>query len=246
MLSTPTHFQRTIVLVALMVMIAPSTLAQDRDQVDRPVGAFDKIEFSIPGTLHFRQGEERSVEVEAPRDVLEQVVTTVEGSDLEIRSEGEGGWLDWFGGSDHLEGDQIDVFVTASTIEKLSLAGSGRIVGETPVEGESLSLSIAGSGGLDLQVAVKRLDVHVAGSGDSTLRGQADAVSTNTAGSGDIRAEDLNVRTAEVSIAGSGDVAFHVTDQLEAQIFGSGDVRYRGRPSVEVRSLGSGEVHSIE
>lgn len=235
----------TVLLVVLMLIPAHSALSQEQNRASRTVDAFTEIEFAISGTLHLRQADTHSVEVDAPSDVRDRVETTVATGVLEVRSEDESGFFDWVTG-DGLDGERIDVFVSAPTIEKLSLAGSGRIVGETPMEGESLSIDVAGSGSLDLDVAMERLDVHIAGSGTSTLRGRADAFSTNTAGSGDIRAADLSARTANVHIAGSGDVKLHVTDELEARILGSGEVEYRGSPSMEVRSLGSGEVRSIE
>lgn len=239
----PSPFLRTALLVPLVLASAHSALAQDRTRQARSVDAFTGVEFKVPGTLHLRQGDARSVEVEAPQTVLDRLETVVDDGALEIRSEDDD-LFDWFG-EDDLDGDELDVYVTAPTIETIGLAGSGRIVGETRIEGPSLSLNVAGSGNLNLELATKRLDVHIAGSGDCTLRGQTDALTTNTAGSGDVRAAELAVRTADVRIAGSGDAELHVTDRLEAQILGSGDVHYRGRPSIELNSLGSGEVQPL-
>lgn len=242
----PSSLLRIALLVGLLGALVHTATAQDRTRQARTVDSFTEVSFEVPGTLHLRQGDARSVEVEAPQEVLDRLETTVEGGTLKIRSEDDDGIFDWFGADDDLDSDEMDVYVTASTIEKIRLAGSGRIVGETRIESESLTLSVAGSGNLELEVATQRLEVSVAGSGDCMLRGRADALDTDIAGSGDIRAVDLEVRTAEVRIAGSGDAELHVTDRLEARIVGSGDVRYRGRPEIDVNSLGSGEVSPIE
>lgn len=239
-------FLRTVLLLALLIGPVHSASAQDRDRVSRTVGAFTEVEFEIPGTLHLRQGEEQSIEIEARPAVLENVETTVDEEALKISTEGDSGLFDrLFGGGD-LDVDQLDVYVTATQIERLAVAGSGLVVGETRLDAGTLTLNVAGSGGVDLEVDTRELEVHVAGSGTSTLRGQAEALTANIAGSGNLRAGKLGTQTAEIRIAGSGDVDLHVTDQLSAQIFGSGDVRYRGNPTIDQNLLGSGEVHSIE
>lgn len=220
--------------------------AQDREREFRNVGTFTEIEFEVPGTLHLRQGKEQSVEIEASSAVLSKVETTVEGATLEISVEGDSGLFDRLFGGGNLDVDQLDVYVTASRIEALAVAGSGLVVGETRLDVETLALNVAGSGGMDLEVDANELDVRVAGTGTSTLRGRAGALTATLAGSGNLRARELEARTAEVRIAGSGSVDLHVTDHLAAQIFGSGDVRYRGGPTIEENLFGSGEARSIE
>jgi hypothetical protein len=231
--------------MALVLGPLHSALAQDRTREARPVEAFTEVEFETPGTLHLRQGEGHSVEVEGPATVLDRLVTAVDGEALEVQAEDDSGLFGLFDDGD-LDSDEVDIYVTAPAIEKVGLAGSGRIEGETRIESESLFLSVAGSGDLDLEIDTEQLDVGVAGSGDCILRGRADVLTTKTAGSGDIQAPDLRTRTAEVRVVGSGDAELHVTDRLDAQILGSGDVHYRGRPEVELNSLGSGTVSSIE
>lgn len=245
---TPDSASRLACFVLVVsVLLVPVMPAQAQDTVRRTpdVASFTEVGFSVPGTVHLRQGEPQSVEVEGPAEVLDRLEIVVEGGTLEIRSETEGSWLDWFGGDDDLEG-RVEVYVTAPTIEGLSVAGSGTIVSETPIQNPSLELRNAGSGGFDLEVDTDDLEIQIAGSGTTRLRGRADAFSAEIAGSGDVEGEELRTGIAEASIAGSGDVRLHVTDRLSVQIMGSGNVRYHGDPSVDTSILGSGVVEPIE
>jgi hypothetical protein len=241
----PAGLLRAALLVGLLAMPAPLVQGQDRVRESRSVDAFAEIEYAIPGTLHLRQGDDQSVEVNVPEKVLDKIETTVEGETLKISDGDESGFFDRFFGDDGVDTDQIDVYVTASTINDVTLAGSGRVVGETRVTSESLSLTVAGSGDLGLDLDTRNLSVRVAGSGTCTLRGQAGTLDLNIAGSGDLRAADLETERAEVRIAGSGNAELDVTDHLSAEIFGSGDVQYRGRPTVETSTFGSGEVRPM-
>jgi hypothetical protein len=245
MLSLPSASLRAALLVALLALPVHLVSAQDRAQESRSVAAFSEVEYSIPGTLHLRQGDDRSVEVSASQKGLDEIKTTVDGETLEISDGDDSGLLDLFG-TDRLDTDQIDVYVTAPTLNEVNVAGTGRAVGETTIEGEALSLRLAGSGELDLEVETNELSLQVAGSGTGTLRGQTRTLDLNIAGSGDLQGASLTTQEADVQIAGSGDAKLNVTDHLSAQIFGSGDVHYRGGPTVETNMLGSGEVTPIE
>jgi hypothetical protein len=233
------------VLLAGLLLLTSVTVApaQDRTREAREVGAFTEVSLGVPGTLHLRQGESRSVEVEATPKVLDHLETTVDGDELEIRDESN--FLERMFDGDRDWG-KIDVYVTAPTFEKIALAGSGAVVGETPIEGSSLDLENAGSGDVELEVTVTDLSASIAGSGTMRIRGTADRVEVRIAGSGTVQAMGLTTATAEIEVTGSGDTQLHVTNRLSARIIGSGDVEYRGSPEVDTSILGSGNVRSVE
>jgi len=236
---------RVALLVGLLALPAHLASAQDRVRETRSVASFTEIEYGLPGTLHLRQGDDQSVEIDAPTAVLDKIETTVDGETLDISDGNESGVFDRFFGDDGLDTDDIDVYVTAPTINAVTLAGSGRVVGETQLSGASLSLTVAGSGDMEMDLEAEDLSVRVAGSGRCTLQGQARTLDVNIAGSGDLRAANLETQRADVRITGSGNAELNVTDRLSAEVIGSGDVRYRGRPTVETTTLGSGKVRPM-
>lgn len=246
--------KRLLTGIAALLLLTLSPLAgtgpataQDVPRQTRAVNAFSQVAFAVAGTLHLRQGEEQSVELAAPEEALTRIETVVEGRRLTVRSEndsGLSGLFDWLSGDDE-DTPSIDVYVTVPTLEGLTVAGSGTIVAETPIEADELDLEIADSGGMESQLTARRLTITIAGSGDMTLRGRADEATVEIAGSGDLRAAELEVATAEVSTTGSGTTELHVTDRLNARIVGSGNVRFRGAPTVEASIIGSGTVDSM-
>lgn len=236
-----TRYLVLLLLAGLLIGSALPAAAQERTRETRSVDAFTEVALSVPATLHLRQGTPRAVEVEAAPTVLEHLETTVDGDQLEIRDTSN--WFDRMFGGDRDWGP-IDVYVTAPTYEAVALAGSGAVVGETPLEGERLALENAGSGRLTLEVAVRDLTVSIAGSGTAELRGTAETVAVEIAGSGTVEGLDLRTATATVDVAGSGDTHLHVTDRLSATLMGSGDVTYRGSPTTDTSILGSGRVRA--
>ena len=244
MLRSASRLAQILFLAVLVVGIQeiPVTQAQERATYD--VGEFTQISVATAGTLYVRQGDAESLEIEAQPDVLERIDVSVENGELQVRDERDSGWLSWLFGAS--EREAIDVYVTAPTIENISFAGSGDIIGETPIQGESLELEVAGSGTADLDLEVEHLRVRMAGSGTFHLRGIANETETEIAGSGTIYAEDLESHRSSVNIAGSGDAHVHAHDHLSATIMGSGDVLHRGNPDIETNIQGSGEVRTLE
>jgi hypothetical protein len=244
----PVFLAALVIGLVATSLLAPPATAQETTRQTREVGSFTEVAFAVPGTLHLRQGEPQSVELEGPSEVLDRIETVIEGRTLKVRSEdsGSSSLFDWLMGGNDNDLDPIDVYVTIPTVEGFSVAGSGDLIAETPIEGDDLDIQIAGSGNIEAELRGTRLSLNIAGSGDMTLRGQADDATIEIAGSGDVQAADLQVATADVSTAGSGDVEIHVTDRLSASIVGSGDVSYRGQPEVEANVVGSGDVESME
>jgi hypothetical protein len=68
-------------------------------------------------------------------------------------------------------------------------------------------------------------------------------LAVSIAGSGNIDLRRLQGRSAKVDIAGSGEAAIAVSDQLDVSIVGSGDVNYYGDPKVSKSVMGSGSAN---
>ncbi|MEM6316620.1 MAG: head GIN domain-containing protein [Bacteroidota bacterium] len=171
----------------------------------------------IGGEVHLSQGKKQKVEIKAQKNIIELLEKDVRGGKWNIELED----------NISLKGhDGIDIYITLSTIEELSIAGSGSITGETDFRN------------------VDDLEVSIAGSGDVHLEGDGDDLEISIAGSGDVKLDDFAVNDCEVNIAGSGECDVHVNGRLEVSIAGSGDVRYKGSPRVKSQIMGSGDVRS--
>ena len=72
--------------------------------------------------------------------------------------------------------------------------------------------------------------------------GRADTVGISIAGSGDVKLGGLASRSADVSIAGSGNVRASASESANVSIMGSGDVDISGGAKCKVSKAGSGDV----
>jgi hypothetical protein len=86
------------------------------------------------------------------------------------------------------------------------------------------------------------LDISVSGSGDVRGDGAVQQLTAKVNGSSDLELDQLAAERASVMISGSGDAKIAVSKSLDVTISGSGDVTYRGDPEVTKHVSGSGSV----
>ncbi len=173
------------------------------------------IGLALPADVYLIYGKKQKVEIKAQKNIIDNI-------EKDVRS---GVWSIKF--KKNVQNmDPVDIYITLSEFDKLSIAGSGSIVGKDPFQLEDLKVSIAGSGDIELEGVAADLEISIAGSGGVELK-------------------DLKAKKCKVSIAGSGDCEINVEEDLAVKIAGSGDVKYKGKPSVKSSIAGSGDVNSF-
>ena len=179
------------------------------------IADFTGIGLGISADIYLTKGRQK-VTIEAQQNIIDNLKKDVKS----------GTW--------HIEHDKnvknhnkITIWISMTSVEELSIAGSGRIITEDSFDG------------------LGDLEFSRAGSGTTQFAGSATSLEVSIAGSGDVKAGDLKVENCEVSISGSGDCSIEVSKKLEVSIAGSGDVRYKGSPRVSSSIAGSGDVRSM-
>ncbi len=251
-----------LTIVALVAVVSGCELTiGDRQQTatgdevteQRDVGAVTTVELRSTGTLNLAVGDTPSLSVTARSDVIDDVITAIDGDTLVIDL------TDTWGSTGFLEYDLVvpalstvvlsgsgEVYGALGATDTASVAidGSGA-VGLTDLAADTVTLTVGGSGAITApHVTASEVSVVVDGSGAVDVDGTSDRVRVSVPGSGDVHAAELVATDAEVSIDGSGSVTVHATGTLDATIGGSGDVAYHGTPTVTKHVDGSGDVHA--
>ncbi len=178
---------------------------------EREVEGFSEIRLEGSGDVTVEMGGRESLTIEADDNLLELINTEVRGSRLVIDHEGS------------LSPSADIVYrIEAIDFDGVEIAGSADVVA-SDVDCDIFSVSVAGSGSIELDGSCEEIEVDIAGSGDLDAGG-------------------LLVDRAAVSIAGSGDIVVNAAEELEVSIAGSGDVVYLGDPATDIDVQGSGNV----
>lgn len=197
----------------------------------RTVTGFTKISLEGGMDVFVTQGANESVRIEADDNLLKLITTSLSAGELELST------------SESIDPvTPVKVYITAKSLDGLSIAGSGKIVTETPFTTKDFDASIAGSGDIQANVIAEQIDASIAGSGNVILKGSTNAASVSVAGSGDVKGFDLVAKSVSVDIAGSGDCEITASEQLTGNIMGSGSIYYKGDPKLKSSVMGSGNI----
>jgi hypothetical protein len=221
------------IFASLFLSSGVSLLAQ---QENREVSGFNKIEYSLSGTLEISQGTTEKLVLKGDKDDLSKIITRVEDGKLKIYTK-ENTWP---------SGD-IVVYVNVKALEELSVAGSGNAIFKTGLKTEEMEINLSGSGNIEcMELIASEAEIHLAGSGNIELGGTLnERMEVHIAGSGDVNSENLQTQVCEVNISGSGSARVWVIDRLESNIVGSGNVYYKGKPLVDAETTGSGSTKPL-
>ena len=207
--------------------------------VDRHLSGFNAVNVAGSFDVYIVQGSTESVKVEAPAEVMDHIITEVNGGELKIYNKNDKwNWGNWWGNH-----KKIVVYVTAKDLNSINLSGSGDVFFKDGISANSLKLRVTGSGDMLGKVNVKTLESSISGSGDMKLTGQAENSTVRVVGSGDFTARNLLTVSSSVRVSGSGDAEINASDKVDAAVNGSGDVRYTGAArNVSSSKTGSGDI----
>ncbi|MBV9987688.1 MAG: DUF2807 domain-containing protein [Chitinophagaceae bacterium] len=206
---------------------------------ERHISHADHIVISGSFDVQLTQGAVTTLKLEADDNLLQHIATDEEGGTLHIRPRKRNTNFQ----TDHA----MTVYITTPKIERVAIEGSGSVIGKSKFAGgERLTLSIGGSGDIDLEVNTPEVKSNIAGSGTIILRGETQNETIGINGSGNFFADALKAENATVSIAGAGDVKLFADATLNVNIAGSGSVLYKGNPSVKQKVIGGGDIRKID
>jgi hypothetical protein len=141
-----------------------------------------------------------------------------------------------------LEGPHV--VVTMPALQRVDLAGSGKIhVAPFDHEGD-VEVALTGSGKVEFLGTTPSLRAELSGSGAVELIGSGDEVTLVLSGSGALDGKNFVARAGALELSGSGNLLATVEETAGVSLSGSGTIDLYGRPVLTSLSRdGSGEVH---
>jgi hypothetical protein len=255
--------RKSIIIAAVLIAAAASFTMQGCKEScingeggvvtqSRNLGDFSMISFGTEGTVYVTQGASTSFTVEAQQNVIDDLITKVQGEELTIYN-------------DHCLRDHapIVIHITSPDVSELRMSGSGEIITQGKIFSNSLALVMSGSGSIETQDSLitgslsstlsgsgtimalaksSESSSVISGSGEIKLFGSSVNQSVTISGSGDFHGFDYVTDETSVNISGSGNAEIFANSILDVTISGSGNVYYKGFPVISTNISGSGNV----
>jgi hypothetical protein len=198
----------------------------------RPGDAINSIDLSMHANVFVHQGDEKTIKIKAPENLLEYIETNQKGNTLVLKTSR----------CVRSRSDEISVFIPVTELSSLRISGSGNIFVANTFEGQRIDMNISGSGNIHFTGYYDHVTTSISGSGNINVAGECSKHDVQISGSGQINSFELEALIANVRISGSGNANVNVMHHMDARISGSGNVYYKGNPSVSLSVSGSGKV----
>ena len=207
---------------------------------------FKSIYVNSNYTVYLKQTNKQEVTVEALTEIYELTTIKVENGVLMInvdRKPDNTSKSVWSKIDDIKINPTMKLMVSVKSINELQVNGGGKIISENSIASDYMSLAVAGSGNIELDIKGNNLKTEIGGSGNIILKGYASTNDIQLSGSGNLNAFDCEIESAKIKVSGSGSAELSVTTSLDAVVMGSGNIKHKGNTkSVTKKVYGSGVI----
>ena len=249
-----------------------SVVLEDRHQLSH----FNGIDVCCGFNLILTNDGEQKVSVEADKNYLPYIETTVKGGKLIIKRKNNVNFSN---------NSSVKVYVSATALKSLSssggakveitntlvsdqltLDGSGgcRIKGDVQCTDLKMSLSgggvvnlsgtsettkvdLSGGGKADMNMNCRKMTMSLSGGGEITLSGSADDLKFSASGGGRLKGYEMVVKDFHADLSGGGRADIHVTGTIDVDASGGGQVNYKGNATPGSISLsGGGKLNKVD
>jgi hypothetical protein len=240
------NFILAIILLSLAILsIASFTFAQTTKKV-LELPEFKSIYVNSNYTVYVKQTNKQEVTVEALTEIWELTTVKVENGVLMVNVERKPDNPNksiWAKIDDIKVKPTMKLMVSVKNINDLQVNGGGKIVSENSIASDYISLSVSGSGGIELDLKGNNLKTEISGSGNVTLKGYATTNDIVMSGSGSMNGFLCELESAKVKMSGSGNCELTASTTLDAVVLGSGIIKHKGNTkNVTKKVYGSGSV----
>ena len=233
--------QISLILAFGMLVFGLTSCYEERELGDvttqiRELDEFYGLDLDGIGNAEIISSTEYKVEVRTHINLLDDVITTVEGGILKIDLIGN-----------HKKIDVLEYRVYVPYCNYVKLDGVGNIHCIDGFTSQSLKIIHSGVGDIKLlNINVDKLDAELEDVGNIQLSGSSIEEYIILDGVGNYEAFDLSTDSAEVLHDGVGDVKITVNDHLKVNVKGVGKVYYKGDPVVDADVSRTGGLIKVD
>jgi hypothetical protein len=218
-------------IILFLVVIASGAIAQQSET--RQLMRFDGIRVGEAIDVYLKKGDKESARVEVDGVSLGDVVTEVTGSILRVHMRQ----------GNYKNRRTVKVYVTYVDISRISSSSAANVFTDGILKTNSLDITCASAGSVELKLEADRVTIDVASAGDVTLEGKAKNLTLETSSAGSVDAYNFECERVDATASSGGSAKVNATKSLDAEASSGGSIRYRGNPtSTNTDSSSGGSV----
>jgi hypothetical protein len=221
------------IFAALFLLGLTTTLFAQKTEV-RNVTGFSGVDVSEGIKVELTFGEKEFVQVTADEEYIDQVMTEVNGGELDIYLKGN----NWNRGKRN-----ILVKVTATKIESIKASSGSSITSQNLIESDELKMSVSSGANLKIAFKTPKASCDASSGAHANLKGVSKYFSTDASSGSRIDAENVKAVKVKADVSSGAHINVYAEDELNAEASSGGSVKYSGNPqTVDVDKSSGGSV----
>jgi hypothetical protein len=227
----------SILLIALILGTNIQAVAFSSEKTEnRNLKDFNAIKVSSGIDLYLRMGGTEEVKVVADGDIIDKIITEVNGGTLKIYMKQNNNWNWGFTKS-------RKVYVTVKELVKLDASSGSDVNSENTLSGETLDVKASSGSDVNLDVHYKNFSLDTSSGSDARVSGKTKNFEASASSGSDLNARDLQSVICRVSVSSGSDAIVNVSEELYAKASSGGDIRYYGNPQLkDINESSGGDV----
>lgn len=199
---------------------------------EREISDVEALKVENGMDVFITQGEEESLRLEVDENLLEHILTEVDGRELKI-----------FSDVNIRMAKSKKIYVTYKNLNSIKISSAGDVNGLNMLNTDRIRIDLSSAGNLNLELTAEETRVQISSSGNVTLSGTTDFLRAELSSAGDLNAFDLEARKADISVSSAGNARVFVTEEGNFEASSAGDIIYKGDPeNVNVNTSSAGNV----
>jgi len=222
-----------IFLTTSCVFSGPSLKGNgDVVEENRKVGSFDEIKVSRGINVYISQGEKTKVVVEADENLLEAIITKMDGNTLKITTD-----------ANIRKSKSKKVFVTCPNISVIKSYAGSNVYSENTIASKNLEISASAGSNIKLEVDAGELYVTSSAGSNIKLEGTAEIFKGKSSAGSNIKAEDLFTNDCLARTSSGANIWISAKNNFEGHASSGGNVFYSGNPkTTDINKSSGGNV----
>jgi hypothetical protein len=207
-----------------------------KESQKRNLKDFTAIEVSTGIHLFLSMENNESVRIEAPENIINDVITEVKDGTLKLYIKRKSGFnfFNWFNHS------TVKAYVSVAELNKLKASSGSHVRSENTLKGNILDINASSGSQLDVDLVYREVVLGASSGSQLNLKGRSKFFKASTSSGSSISAWNLEAENCKANASSGGTLSVHVKDEISAKASSGGNIRYSGNPSVKQVNKSSG------
>lgn len=223
----------TSIAIVIAFLMSVPTHAQTKKE-ERTLGNFKRITVGGIFKLKLEKGESPKVIIEADEEIMDKIITEVNGETLEIKLSG---------GKYKGDLDITEITVVFTNLEEIIASGAAEVESESEIVADNLKIDFSGATKGELIVNAGKLETELSGATNMELSGKATEHTAKISGASNFDAENLETQNTTIDLSGASNAEIDVVNKLNGNISGMGKLELKRKPAESnISASGLGEA----